>query len=327
MDSTTRRGFLRHAAAVTGGVAASSIPSVAATPEQAATPATRMRQASKTSKLRAMLTRSGITVVPEATGVFTARLAELHGYEAVYVGGNMMAALHLGIEDWGLITTPELVEIGSRIAHEVDVPTIVDGDQLGETALNVYRSIKAYERAGIAGTHLEDTLNPKHLGPGKSELMSVEEMVLRIQAAVEARTDPDFLILARTDCLWIGANQDAKEAIRRGQAYAKAGADAFFVVAMRKEHVDEIASNVPIPLIGLNHPQADVANSKMKINIHAVQLYQPAAKLYEDMLLELKQHGQFLRIPERSISPETAAKVMRTEKYAELAERWRKVRG
>lgn len=327
MQHTTRRDFLQHAAAVTGGMASGGIPTGSPPSDQAAAVPTPRRPPAKTSALRAILTRPGITVVPEATGVFTARLAELHGFEAVYVGGNMISALHLGIEDWGLITTPELVDVGSRIAHEIDVPTIVDGDQLGETALNVYRSIKAYERAGIAGTHLEDTLNPKHLGPGKSELMRVEEMVLRIEAAVEARTDPDFLILARTDCLWIGANQNVKEAIRRGQAYAKAGADAFFVVTMRKEHVDEIANNVPIPLVGLNHPQADVADSKMKINIQAVQLYQPAAKLYENMLLELKQHGQFLRIPERSISPETAAKVMRTEEYAELAERWRKVRG
>ncbi len=327
MDSTTRRNFLQQAATVTGGVVAGSIPSVAAALDQAAAPATRARPVSKGAKLRALLKRSGVTIVPEAYSVFTARLAELHGFEAIYVGGNLMSAMYLGIEDWGLITTPELIEIGSRVADGVDIPAIVDGDQLGETALNVYRSIKAYERAGIAATHLEDTLNPKHLGPGKSDLMPIEEMVLRIEAAVEARTDPDFVIIARTDCMWIGPNRDTKEVIRRGQAFANAGADAFFVVVMGKEQVDEIASAVPIPIIGLNIPLRDVNNSKLKIDIHAVQLYQPAAKLYETMVLELKEHGEFLRPPERALSPETMAKVMRSDKYAELAERWHKLRG
>ena len=188
----------------------------------------------KRARLRDLLRTPEVTVVPEAYTVFTARLAELNGFDAIYVGGNMIAGMHLGIEDWGLVDLTELVEIGGRIARGVSVPAIVDADQGGETALNVYRSVGAYERAGIAGLHIEDTRNPKHMGQGRSELMPLQEMLVRISAAVEGRSDPDFVVIARSDSLILGPNRcDAAEAIRRGTAFAVAGADAFCCAGIR----------------------------------------------------------------------------------------------
>ncbi len=184
MNKSTRRDFVQQAAVLTGGVAAASVSSAAQ--------ATASRPMSKTARLRALLLTPGVAIVPEAYSVFTARLAEINGFEAIYVGGNMMAGMYLGIEDWGLIDTAELVEIGGRIARGVSVPAIVDADQGGETALNAYWSVTAYDRAGIAGLHIEDTKNPKHMGQGKSELMALDEMLLRIAAAVDARSDPNF---------------------------------------------------------------------------------------------------------------------------------------
>ena len=209
MNKSTRRDFVQQAAVLTGGVAAASVSSAAQ--------ATASRPMSKTARLRALLLTPGVAIVPEAYSVFTARLAEINGFEAIYVGGNMMAGMYLGIEDWGLIDTAELVEIGGRIARGVSVPAIVDADQGGETALNAYWSVTAYDRAGIAGLHIEDTKNPKHMGQGKSELMALDEMLLRIAAAVDARSDPNFVIIARSDCLILGSHRgDAGEAIRRG---------------------------------------------------------------------------------------------------------------
>jgi 2-methylisocitrate lyase-like PEP mutase family enzyme len=327
METTTRRDFMHCAAALTSGLVATS---AATRAPAAAQPSSSQgsRPISKAAKLRALLQKPGITVVPEAHCVFAARLAELNGFDAIYVGGNMMSAMYLGVEDYGLINTAELVEIGGRIASGVSIPAIVDADQGGETALNVYRTIKAYEAAGIAGFHIEDTRNPKHLGQGRSELMPIEEMLLRIAAAVEARSDPDFLIICRSDCLILGPHRgDTREAIRRGAAFAQAGGDAFFCVGMKPDQVDPIAREVPIPLVALNIPLPDVRNTRLKLDIHAVQVYQPAVKLYETMILELKEHGQFQRRDDRRLSPETAAMVMRTAEYQKLADRWTSVRG
>lgn len=326
MSQSTRREFVRKATVAAGGLAATGVsssrsPTFSPTLSHAAPQATR--PATKTARLRSLLQSPDITVLPEAYSVFTARIAELNGFEAVYVGGNMMAGMYLGIEDWGLVEIAELVEIGGRIARGVRVPAIVDADQGGETALNVYRSLGAYERAGISGLHIEDTRNPKHRGQGKSELMPLEEMVQRITAAVEGRTDPDFVILARSDCLILGDHSgDPAEAVRRGIAFAEAGADGFFCVGMRAEQVARIAREVPIPLVALNIPVPEVKDSGLRMNIHGVQVYQAAAKLYETMILELKGHGQFLRRDERRLPRETVARILGRDDYERLADRW-----
>ena len=318
MTPSTRREFVQRAAALTGGMAAGG-----AVPLGGAEPPAQTRPQSKRARLRELLGTTGVTVVPEAFTVFTARLAELNGFDAIYAGGNMIAGMHLGIEDWGLVDLAELVEIGGRIAGGVSVPAIVDADQGGETALNVYRAVGSYERAGISGFHIEDTRNPKHMGQGMSELMPLEEMVVRISAAAEGRSDPEFVLIARSDCLILGANRgEAGEAIRRGTAFSAAGADAFFCVGMRSDQVAEIAANVPIPLIALNVPVGDVRDTGLRMDIHGVQVYQAAAKLYETMLLELQADGQFGRGPERRLAPETVSQVMRIPAYRDLAERW-----
>lgn len=326
MDHSTRRVFVKRAAALTGAVAAASVSSAGSASAAAGAQAGDRFPETKTGKLRSILKTSGVTVVPEAYSVFTARLAEINGFEAIYVGGNMMAGMYLGIEDWGLIDTAELVAIGGRIARGVSVPAIVDCDQGGETALNVYRSVGEYERAGIAGLHIEDTRNPKHMGRGRSELMPLDEMVVRISAAVDARSDPNFVVIARSDCMILGPNRgDASEAIRRGIAFAEAGADAFFCVAMRSEQVERIASEVPIPLIALNIPVPDVKDTGLKMDIHAVSIYPAAAKLYETMILELKGGGQFERSDDRRLSRETVQRVLNVPEYRKLAEQWMKL--
>ena len=324
MTGSSRRDFIKRTALVTGSMAAAGAPVVAASAENT----NSSNPISKSARLRELLAEPGVTVIPEAYTVYTARLAELAGFPAIYAGGNMIAGMHFGIEDWGLVDLAELVEVGGRIAGGVSVPAIVDADQGGETSLNVYRSVERYERAGIAGSHIEDTRNPKHLGPGRSELMPVEEMVERIKAAVEGRSDPNYVIIARSDCLWIGSNPgDHREAIRRGNAFAEAGADAFFVVSMRSDQVQEIASNIPIPLIALNIPVDEVRDTSCSIDIHGVQVYQAAASLYQTMLGELRSDGQFKRGPERRLDPDIVAQVLDIPEYSELADRWSQLKG
>ena len=227
MDYASRRQFIHQAGALTGGVFAGGLtPAAAAASAQQASSAPM----SKTKKLRALLQKPGVQLVPEAYSVRTAGIAESAGFEAVYTGGNMMSGMHLGLQDWGLITMSEMVEISSRIADAISIPVISDADQGGETALNVYRTVKMFEKAGIAGIHIEDSINPKHMGGASDRLQPADEMLTRISAAVEARTDPDFVIIARTDELYNDGSVD--EAIRRGVAYAKAGADVFMCLSL-----------------------------------------------------------------------------------------------
>src|SRR5688572_30976425 len=136
----------------------------------------------------------------------------------------MMSMTYLGHPDWGVITTTEMVEIAGRIAREVNIAAIVDADQAGETSLNVYRTVQQYERAGIAALHIEDSRNPKKMetwagpgGPNTTALQSIEQMRERLEAAVDARADRDFVIIGRT------VAEDANVVIRRGVAFAQAG--------------------------------------------------------------------------------------------------------
>lgn len=331
MRDLTRRQVIGQAvvAPVAAGLAHGA--AGAATGDEHTPQTTGTNENSKRQKLRSLLRRPEVTLVPEVYSSLAARLAQLRGFEAVYIGGNLMSAMYLGLEDWGLITGSEMTAIGGLVAAAVDVPTIVDADQLGENALNAYRGIREYERAGIAAMHMEDTRNPKHLGKGVTQLMPLEEMALRIAAANEGRTDPAFVIIARTDCLTLGEKRDVGEAIRRGQAYAEAGADAFFPtqgirpIASSAQELAEIARNVPIPVVGLNVPLADIraADAPVKMLLHAVTVYQPLLQLYDTMIGELRDNGKFIHIDERSMPADTMSKLLYSKPYRELVDRWR----
>jgi 2-methylisocitrate lyase-like PEP mutase family enzyme len=139
MDSgSSRRDFLHRAGAAAGGAFALGVTPPAA--DAAAAQAPAAVPATRAAKLRALLQRPGLVVAPEAYTVIAGKLAEAHGFDAIYIGGNMMSMTYLGVPDWGVITTTDMVEIAGRIAREVSIPSIVDADQAGETSLNVYRT-------------------------------------------------------------------------------------------------------------------------------------------------------------------------------------------
>ncbi|MFZ4759378.1 MAG: isocitrate lyase/PEP mutase family protein [Burkholderiaceae bacterium] len=184
---------------------------------------------SRTTRLRALLRDGGPGIVPGATDCFTARLIETAGFPAVYVTGSGAANTLLGRPDIGLVTLNELASQVERIADAVSVPVIADCDTGFGGVANVARTIRAYQRAGAAGLHIEDQLFPKRCGhfEGKS-VVPVREMLYRLQAALDARTDPDFLIIARTDAR---GPEGFERALERAHAYRELGADAIFVEA------------------------------------------------------------------------------------------------
>lgn len=187
-------------------------------------------------QLRKLLAGERIIMAPGAYDALLARIIERAGFPSIYMTGSGVAHTLLGEPDLGLVSMKEMADKVAYLADVVSIPIIADADTGYGNALNVQRTVRAYERAGVSAIQLEDQTFPKRCGhlDGK-DVTSAEEMLGKLHAAVDARTDPDMAIVARTDAAAIFG---IDEAIERGQRYAEAGADIIFVEAPRT--VDEM---------------------------------------------------------------------------------------
>jgi len=183
---------------------------------------------SEAQKLRARLRQDGVIVAPGAYDGITARLIEQAGFDAVYMTGAGTSAT-FGYPDFGLLTMTEMVGNAARIVRAVGVPVIADADTGYGNELNTVRTVREYEQSGVAGIHIEDQVAPKRCGHlDDKEIVPREDWLAKIRAAVYARRDPDFLIIARTDSRAVAGFE---EAIARANAALQAGADMAFVEA------------------------------------------------------------------------------------------------
>jgi 2-methylisocitrate lyase-like PEP mutase family enzyme len=184
---------------------------------------------SRAAVLRRRLSKGPIVVAPGVADALMARVVEDSGFDVVYVTGSGIANSRLGMADLGLATLTEVVETVHRITDAVAIPVIADADNGHGGVLNVMRTVREFERAGAAAIHIEDQVIPKRCGhfDGK-EVIPLAEMTGRLRAALDARVDPDFLIIARTDAR---ACEGFEAAIERAAAYAAVGADLIFVEA------------------------------------------------------------------------------------------------
>lgn len=189
------------------------------------------------ARLRSLLSEDEPVVCPGAMNALFARLIERAGFSSVYMTGAGVANGLLGQPDVGLTTLTEMAQMAQNISTAVDVPVFADADTGFGGSVNVERTVQLYERAGVAAIQLEDQVVPKRCGhfEGK-EVVSVDEMRARLRAAQAARHDPDLMIVARTDARSV---LGLDESIRRGLAYAEAGADALFIEAPADD--DELA--------------------------------------------------------------------------------------
>lgn len=200
----------------------------------------------RTARLRAMLRGEGMVAAPFCLNALHARIAESVGFDAVYMTGSGTSA-EKGFADVGLLTQTEMVANARYIADAVDVPVVADCDTGYGNAVNVWRAVRDYESIGVSGVHIEDQVFPKKCGffAGK-DVIPMEEHVQKIRAALDARRDPDFVIIARTDALAVNGWEDT---VRRCRAYHDAGADLVFVDGVKtKEDLDTYAtalSDVP----------------------------------------------------------------------------------
>ena len=201
------------------------------------------------ARLRALLDSGRTIVAPGAFDPLSARLVEEAGFPAVYMTGFGTSAALIGRPDVGLLTMTEMVGNAARIADCVDIPVIADADTGYGNPLNVIRTVGAYEAAGVAGIHIEDQVAPKKCGHLEGKLViPAQEMAEKVRAAVEARTQPDFVIIARTDAR---AVEGLERSLQRGRMYREAGADALFIEALTSEaEAEEAAKAFPgVPLL------------------------------------------------------------------------------
>ena len=251
-----------------------------------------------TTQLRHMLNEPGIVVAPGAYDGISARLIERHGFNAVYMTGAGTAASALGQPDLGLTTLTEMVTHAGHIASCISLPLIADADTGYGNPLNVIRTVREYERAGVAALHLEDQVFPKKCGhiAGKA-VIPMKEFAEKIRAAAENRTDPDFVIIARTDARAVNGIDDA---IERGLRYHEAGADVIFVEApTSREEIERVAHEIKAPLLSNQVPGGktpgltvtELEKLGYKMVIFPVVSLMSATLAIESALSKLKERG------------------------------------
>ncbi len=281
-------------------------------------------------RLRERLAHGPIVVAPGAYDALLARLIEAAGFEAVYFTGAGASYSILGQPDLGLLTLSEMAERAARLSEAVRVPVIADGDTGYGNAINVIRTVREYERAGVAAIQLEDQASPKRCGhlSGK-ELISADEMVGKLRAARDARSSPDLLIVARTDARSV---LGLDEALRRAERYAEAGADVLFVES--PQSVEELAAigrafrGVPLlanmveggrtPLL----PAAELERLGFRLVIFPNALTRRIVHAARELLATLRLSGTTERLLDRMATFAELNDALGIARYRELEERY-----
>ena len=245
-----------------------------------------------TTKLRQMFASDNMVIAPFILNALHAKIAESVGFEAVYMTGAGTAA-ERGFPDVGLLTMTEMVANAKYIANAVNIPVICDADTGYGNPLNVQRTVREYESAGVAGIHIEDQLSPKKCGffQGK-QVIPQDEAVQKIRAALDARSDPDFVIIARCDAYAVTGWEDT---LQRCRAYVDAGADLVFVDGISTvEDLNNYANDLrdlPRMYNGDLKPTQEVAAMGYKLMICGSTIWL-VYKQVRDSFEELKQTGR-----------------------------------
>jgi carboxyvinyl-carboxyphosphonate phosphorylmutase len=266
-----------------------------------------------------------IIVLPGVFDALSARIAEQVGFDAMFQTGYGSAAALLGMPDYGLLNAGETIDNARRIVQAVNVPVLVDADTGYGNPLNVWRLVRDLQSLGAAGIFLEDQIWPKRCGhmTGK-DVISTDNYIPKLKAALEARKNKDFIIVARTDAR---APLGLEEAIKRGEAYRKAGADVIFVEAPRSiEELKKIANNIDAPLV------ANMIEEGITPNLSAKELLKmgyriavfPLSGLYaatfaiKEVFIELKKNGMTKRRRKMMVTFKDFNKFVDLQRYMAL---------
>lgn len=275
-------------------------------------------------KLRSLISKPGYTIVPGAYDALTARLVQLADFEGVYLTGGGYSRAS-GYPDIGLLTMTEMVQWISRAVDAVDIPVIADMDAGYGNALNVVRSVREYEKTGVAAFHLEDQVSPKKCGhyEGK-QVVSRAEMVGKIKAAVDTRRDADMVIIARSDARAI---EGLQAAIDRVNAYLEAGADVGFVEAPQSaEELATVARQLIKPALANIFeggrtpplPRRDLEAMGFRVGIYPSQTHRAAIAAAKRVLAVLKRDGDTAAIEGELATFNDREDAVRSARWCEL---------
>ena len=257
------------------------------------------RAPSAAAQLRNLLAQPGCIVAPGVADAFAARLVKLEGFEAIYMTGFGTSLTRLGLPDVGLLTATEMIDNASRIVDASELPLIADADTGYGNPINTRRTIRDYEKAGVAGVHIEDQSWPKRCGhlAGK-RVIPTAEMVAKIKAACDARRDKDFVIITRTDAI---AVEGLESALERGERYREAGADMLFIEApVGREQVEIVSRRFKgVPLLynmaasgkTPDLPADELGKLGFKLSIYPNWVILAAIPAMQNLLRELHKTG------------------------------------
>ena len=268
-------------------------------------------------RLRALLKRRGAIRSLGAHDVFSALIAQEAGFEMIFLGGFGASASLLGLPDLNLLTLDEMTGAVRRMASRLSVPLVADGDTGHGGVHNVARTVAEFERAGAAGVILEDQVSPKRCGhfAGK-DVIPAEEMVVKLRAAVDARIDPDFVIIARTDAR---EGRGMADAVRRAKLYRRAGADVAFIEAPHGEaEIEKIPKQVPGPLLvnmltggrTANLPAKDLERWGYKIIVYPIESLMIAATSMRRLARAILEDGSVDSVRHEMIGFDELKKVL-----------------
>ncbi|MCG7563448.1 MULTISPECIES: oxaloacetate decarboxylase [Pseudoalteromonas] len=284
----------------------------------------------KTTLLRQMLNDQNIHIAPGVFDGMSARLAEQTGFDVIYASGGAIAR-SCGFPDIGIISFTEVMNRVGQMAEVTKVPVIADADTGFGNAINVSRTIKAFERAGIAGVHLEDQTFPKRCGHlDDKSLISAKEMAHKIRVAKDSQTDEDFVLIARTDAI---AVEGFDAAIERSQMYMEAGADVIFVEAPETiEQIELIAKHIPQPkLINMFHsgktplvPKERLQELGYKFVIIPSDLQRATIQACQNTLSTILKYGDSGSIADSMASFSDREQIIRTKDYLAIDDGYEK---
>lgn len=280
-------------------------------------PAIQTDLSAKRRRLRERLQAPGLIVAPGIFDMISAKFADRMGFDTLYMTGYGTVASYLGLPDAGLASYTDMVNRVAAFAGGTNTPLIADGDTGYGGLLNVAHTVRGYEAAGATGIQLEDQEFPKKCGhtPGR-RVIPIEDMVRKIRVAVEARTDPDFLIVARTDAR---TTHGLDEALRRAQAYSDAGADILFVESPEtRDEMAKIASTFAKPTLinvveGGRTPVLDketLTQMGFKMAIYPTAAFLAVGQTLQNIYQTLKESGDTTQIPDQLYPFEDFSRLM-----------------
>ena len=284
----------------------------------------------KTTVLRRLLKEEEVLLAPGCFNALSARLIEQSGFEAIYVSGAAVAGNFLGYPDIGLTTMNDVLENARNIVRVTGLPVICDADTGFGNAINMMRTVREFESAGLAGMQIEDQVMPKKCGHTEGKLLiSKAEMVQKVKAAVDARQDPDFVLVVRTDAIAVNGLDDALD---RALSYQEAGADVIFVEAPRTQEVmRRICRSFKVPLLANMVegggktpilPLRELKEMGYKLVIYPVSAHMAAIKAMQEVLAVLKQDGTTARCASQMVPFQEMFEVVGRSKFVALERKY-----